>query len=76
MRSNGVSSAAARFGKMLAAAAVVLMICGCAGMSGSRQGGTDDEALRVWPKASSPPVYKAANGDRVGDYPPYYYPCH
>lgn len=76
MRRKGETSMTTRIGRLLAATAVSLVMCGCAGMSGTGQGGTDDQNLRVWPKASAPAVYKASNGDRVGEYPPYTYPCH
>ena len=76
MRSDGGSSAVARLGKMLVAMVVILVIYGCGGMSGTQQGGMGNQDLKVWPKASYPPVYKAPNGDRIGDYPPYFYPYH
>lgn len=74
MRSRSGSSASARFWGILAVVVVILVIHGCAGTNGAGQGRVTDQDLKAWPKASSPPSYLGPNGDRIGGFPPYFYP--
>jgi len=58
--------------KVLLLGLLALAVASCAGSTG---GNVIRAADGSWgPATSVPQIYMAANGDRVGPYPPYFYP--
>jgi hypothetical protein len=62
----------ANAGKILLFGLLVLTLASCAGMPAGN--GTRAADGNWGPATSVPQIYMTANGDRVGPYPPYYYP--
>jgi hypothetical protein len=57
---------------------MILMVLGLAGCMGTSTGSRAFPADGTYggPGTSFPQIYMNENGDRVGHYPPYYYPDH